>query len=304
MIKSIKVTNPLGESLTMELAKPEKSGFLIQSIDGLGPVKANINTTKIAMSNGALYNSSYLDQRSIVINLLFLDSATKSIEDKRHESYKYFPINKKISFVIETDKRILETSGIVESNEPNIFSSAEGCTITISCNDPFLYSVKDNVLVFSYVNPLFQFPFINESTTEAELQFGTIETKTAANLYYEGDYEVGLTLIMNAIGDVTNPTIYNISTGENMTINTNKLASMTDSTGIIKGDMITIETRRRQKSITLLRDGNFINILNCLDKGAKWFTLKKGDNLFAYTAEVGLTNLQFRIINKVVYEGV
>lgn len=58
------------------------------------------------------------------------------------------------------------------------------------------------------------------------------------------------------------------------------------------------------KSITLIREGVSYNILNCLDKNTDWFTLAKGDNIFAFTADSGVTNLQFRIENKVIYEGV
>lgn len=59
-----------------------------------------------------------------------------------------------------------------------------------------------------------------------------------------------------------------------------------------------------QISLTLLRNGKTTNILNCLDKNADWFQLAKGDNIFAYTAEYGSTNLQFKIENRIVYEGV
>ena len=51
MIKSVTVTNYLGESIKLELGFPEKSGFLIQSIDGLGPPKADIHKTEVA-TNG------------------------------------------------------------------------------------------------------------------------------------------------------------------------------------------------------------------------------------------------------------
>lgn len=63
-------------------------------------------------------------------------------------------------------------------------------------------------------------------------------------------------------------------------------------------------TVKGKKSITLLRNGKTTNILNCLDKNADWFQLAKGDNVFAYTAEEGSTNLQFKIENRVIYEGV
>ena len=88
-----------------------------------------------------------------------------------------------------------------------------------------------------------------------------------------------------------------------MSIDTEKLARITGS-GIIAGDDIIISTVKRNKSIYLLRNGIRTNILNCLDRDADWFQLSKGDNLFAYTVEDGLENLQFRIENRTIFEGV
>ena len=47
MIKSVKVTNYMGESLTIPLIWND-GPFEIEKIEGLGPPKANINTTEIA----------------------------------------------------------------------------------------------------------------------------------------------------------------------------------------------------------------------------------------------------------------
>ena len=88
-----------------------------------------------------------------------------------------------------------------------------------------------------------------------------------------------------------------------MRIDTDKMKAFTGS-GIVAGDEITICTVKGKKSITLLRNGKTTNILNCLDKAADWFQLAKGDNVFAYTAEEGSSNLQFKIENRIIYEGV
>ena len=71
MIQGFKVINEAGESLTIELARPEKSGFAVSSIKGLGPVKATINTTNIATNDGGVYNSSRLSNRNIVIDFIY-----------------------------------------------------------------------------------------------------------------------------------------------------------------------------------------------------------------------------------------
>lgn len=304
MIKSITVTNPLGESIELELRRPEKSGFIVLSSDELlEPVKATLNTTKMANIDGTTYNSSYLGERNITLNLRFMQTDTETIEDIRLKSYRYFPERKQIKLVIRTDKYTVETHGYVEHNKPDIFSANEGTTITILCTDPYLYSADQNAVTFSGIVPMFSFPFSNESLTEPLLEFGAIENKTEAAIYYDGDSQVGMTIDIHAIGDVGNLTVYNVTTRKQMRIDSAKLQSLTGN-GIIAGDTIIIETKPRHKSITLLRDGTSTNILNCLDRGADWLTLEKGNNIIAYRAETGGSNVQFRVVYKNAYEGV
>lgn len=306
MIKSITATNYLGESIKLELARPELSGFAIKSISGLGPVKAEINTTEVATVDVSRYNSARLTNRNIVLSLVYFSDGSVPIEDIRQKSYKHFPIKKNVKLVVETDNRLAEISGYVESNDPNIFSKVETAEISIICPDPFFYSSGEqgtNTTIFFGVEPMFEAPFSNESLTEPLIEVGIIHNKTENVVTYLGDAEVGIKITINAIGPVSDISIYNTLTREIMRIDVTKLAALTGS-GIIAGDEIDICTEKGNKYITLLRNGVLTNILNCLDKNADWFQLSKGDNLFAYVAESGSENLQFRIEHKIVYEGV
>lgn len=304
MIKSITVTNYLGDSIKLELRRPEQSGFLIKSVSGLGPSKANINTTEVSTNDGSFFNSARLNQRNIVFDFIFVESINReSIEDIRQKSYKYFPVKKNVDLLIETDNRIVKTTGYVESNEPNIFSSQEGAQISIICPDPYFYSTEKTVTIFSGLEPLFEFPFENNSLTDNLLEFGGIIVNKEKNVFYKGDSEVGVVIHIHAIGEATNLTIYNSLTREVLKIDTDRLEALTGS--VIKaGDDIIISTIKGQKFIRLIRDGEYINILNCLGRNSDWFRLVKGDNVFAFTAETGDTNLQFRIENSIVYEGI
>lgn len=307
MIYSLAVTNYLGDRIRLELGRPENSGFLIKSISGLGPVKANVNTTEVATNDGSMFNSARLSQRNIVIQLVFVDTVYgEDIEAIRQKSYKYFPIKKNVELVIETENRHVRTTGYIESNEPDIFSKQEGAQISIICPDPYFYSASedgDNVTDFYSIDPMFEFPFANESLTEPLLVFGEIQIKTEGVVTYHGDSEIGVMIYIHAIGPAEHINIYNTETREVMTIDTVKLEKLTGK-GLVAGDDIIIDTLKGEKSITLVRDGISYNILNCLDKNTDWFTLVKGDNIFAFTADTGVTNLQFRIENKVIYEGV
>lgn len=303
MIRSITIRNHLGNSVKLELTRPDLSGFIIKSIDGLGPTKANINTTDIATNDGSIFNSSRLDKRNITLNLEFFQTDTESIEDIRQKTYKYFPINQQVYITVETDNHTLETEGYIETNEPYIFSKNEGTSISIICPDPFFYSKNIVETVFSGVEPLFEFPFSNESLTTSLLEFGAIQNKTEQVIVYEGDGKVGISIYIHALGSVSNIKIANVKTREIMILNTDKLSTLTGS-GIKAGDNIVINTQKGNKNVTLIRDGVRTNILNCIEKGSQWFTLVKGDNIFAYTTDSGSSNLQFYITNKVAYDGV
>jgi len=307
MIYSFAITNYLGDRVKLELGKPEVSGFLIKSVTGLGPVRANVNTTEVVTNDGSMFNSARLSQRNIVFQLAFVDTVYgETIEDIRQKSYKYFPAKKSVEIVIETDNRYVKIKGYVESNEPDIFSSQEGTQISIICPDPYFYSAGEdgnNVTDFYTIDPMFEFPFSNESLTDPLLIFGKIQIKTEGVITYYGDSEIGVVIYIHAIGPATNINIYNTETREVMMINTTKLEKLTGK-GLVASDDIVINTTKGEKSITLVREGASYNILNCLDKNTDWFTLSNGDNIFAFTAETGVTNLQFRIENQVIYEGV
>ena len=304
MIKSITITNYLGQSITLDMRSPDKSGLYIKKIEGLGPPNATINAKEIATFDGGLYNSARASTRNIVLTLGFLPNP--SIEDMRQLTYKYFPIKKKLRFLIETDNRIAETYGYVESNEPDIFSQNETTEISIICPDPYFYSAGDsgkNVTTFSGVEANFEFPLCNDSLSEDLIEMGFVQTLSEQIIVYTGESEVGILITMHAIGKVGSITIHSVLTNEKMMIDNTTIETLTGS-GIVKGDDIYISTIKGDKYIRLVRDGVTYNILNALDKTSSWFQLSKGDNIFAYTTDQGADNLQFKIENQIIYEGV
>lgn len=304
MIKSATITNYLSESITLELKNPWKTGIAVKDITGIGPVKADINMTKISSGDGSRYNSARVGTRNIVFKLILLGNP--SVEDARQLTYKYFPVKKPVTIVIETDNRIGKIVGFVESNEPNIFSKQEETQISVVCANPYFTNMRGgetNIVTFFGTKPAFEFPFSNESLEEPLLEFGIIELRQEEIVTYDGDAETGFIIRMHALGEVRQITIYNTGTRESMKIDTEKLKTITGQ-GIIAGDEITISTVKGEKYITLLRDGVVTNILNALDKNTDWFQLAKGDNRFAYICEYGAENLEFKIEYKTLYEGV
>lgn len=305
MIKSITIKNYLDESIKIDLIDGEpEHGLIIKDISGLGPPKATINMSDVSTSDGSIYNSARVDKRNITMTIGFLPAL--SIEDTRQRMYKYFPIKKPLTFIIETDNRIVETIGYVESNEPDIFSSEESTQISLLCEDSYFYSSGDNAIKsnkFFGIDPQFEFEFENESLTESLLEFGNIENLSEKNIIYDGDVEVGVNITINATGNIGDINIYNSTTREIMKINSNIIKDITGSS-IIKGDEIIISTTKNNHKISLIRNGIYINILNALDRNSDWIKLIKGDNIFAYSVSSGAENIEFKIEYRLLYEGV
>lgn len=304
MIYSVKVTNYLGESITLELTRPEKSGLVIEEIEGLGPPKANINMTDITNGDGSNYNSARTDPRNIVFHFRFLEFPT--VEISRNIAYKLFPIKKPVTLEFQTETKRASITGYVESDEPDIFSPESKTEISIICPNPFFYASGPgslNTVVFYGIEPLFEFPFSNESLEDKLIVFSEIVRNSMENVPYEGDIETGIIIKIIATGEVEGLKIYNLDTREVMTIDTTRLKTITGQS-IIKFDEITITTIKGKKSAILLRNGKYTNILNCIAKDSAWFELSRGDNLFAYTTDSGSENLQFSIEYNTVYEGI
>lgn len=301
MIQSITIKNHAGESIVLEMRFPEKSGFLIQDIDGLNPCKATINTTDISSGDGSVFNSARMGTRNILLSLGFWHEP--SVEENRLKSYRYFPIKRPIVLTVKTDDRTCVINGFVESNDIDIFTKAEKAAISIVCPDPYFYSLLKQITVFGSEEALFEFPFSNESLAAPLLVFSELHSDTRKTIYYDGDGTVGMKIYIHASGSASNLTIYDLTTQEIMSIDSTKLIALTGS-DISAGDELVISTLRGKKSITLIRNGVEINILNCLSKDASWFQLVSGDNVLAYSSDTGLQNLQFRVENDILFEGV
>lgn len=308
MIRSITITNYLNESMIIDMMSPEKSGLAVSNIDGLGPAEANISSSDLASSDGAIFNSARLSTRQLVFTLLLVPNEQideiSNAEKVRRQIYKYFPIKKKATITFKTDEKEAYVTGYVETCEPTIFDQNTSVDVTVLCLDPHFYDISEMSTKFSGNVAAFSFPF---SSIDTSIKFGSIITKTYNNIYYSGDSEVGILINMHAVGEVRNVKIYNTNTHESMIFNDDQIKALTGST-IVNGDDINISTIQGNKTIKLLRNGVEYNILNALNRDADWFTLSKGDNSFAFTADEdeisNPLNLIFTINSSIIYEGI
>lgn len=275
-----KVKNYRGESLQLF---PSDDYFV--SIDGLTPGKASLNFATAGVNDGSKYNSGRKENKNIVLSIKPL----RNIEENRTALYKFFPLKKTCSFYFKNGSRDVFIDGIVESVDGSLFERRETIQVSIICPSPdfkALYETIDNI---SQIIPAFSFPF---AIPKEGIAFSEIERVADKNVFNAGDAETGLIIELKALGEVSDPIIYDEYSN-----------SFSIGIDMIQGDVITINTNKGEKSVTLFRDGENINIINLVKPNPTWFTLLPGDNILSYSA-INSDLLQITFRHRSQFEGV
>lgn len=295
MIKSVTITNYLGESMELELTRPDKSGIYIKKIDGLGPVNAQVNLTELSSADGSVYNSSRLNSRNIVMTLGLMFNPM--IEDSRHLLYRMFPLKKEVRVDVLTDRRALYTIGYVEKNEPDIFNKEETQQISILCTSPFWNFPIPYEAKYYYAEKGFEFEFWNPksegaSITDKEIEFGTITNLEEVDVINPGDNDCGMVIDIICTNDFVISsypsddywfTLTNLQTSEQIKVIFSRLpSSILSPFGVVRvGDTIRISTVKGDRYASYVRNGSQYNIINVLGRNIDWIQIHPGHNTFS-----------------------
>ena len=311
MLYSVNVLNPSNNKLEMELTNPEKSGFVVRKIDGIGPTKSNINVYDVPSIDGGLFNSARTQARNITLTLDFMwittdDHTTPLIEDARHLSYKFFPLKRKVRLEFITDYRTLYIDGYIESNEPNVFSKEEQTVISVICPDPNFYSsdVQYGYINYPDQNEL-EFPF---DSTAGNIELSSIPKTDSCVINYEGDNTTGVIAELyfchhfNMSQEITMSFINDIQSTD-IIINPSKVLRTT-SYKIKEGTRILINGKPGQKSVQYQMYDEYFNVFNAITLKDDWPTLYPGKNSIILKAGGSTDAIKGRIIYNTLYDGV
>lgn len=266
----------------------QNGNYALLSVGGLTPPAATINTAVIATSDGAVFNSSRLGTRNIVLTVAPLNS----IETNRINLYQYFKAKQYIKLYLENNTRSVWIDGYIDKIDGDLYTQSQKLQISIICPDPYFKDTTTGLYTFSNVIDLFSFPFAIEETPGIPIsELGEYVEIAITN---NSDDETGVIIQLMANAAVTNPIIYNMTTNEHFALNIS----------METGDVITIDTRRGHKTVTLNRNSVITNILNDMAQGSEWLNLVVGDNIFTYTCDTGAEYLNISVQLQPIYEGV
>ena len=283
---SLTLTNDNGNQLEFnQVGGP----FTITEITGLNPPEATINTNTTAIMDGARFNSSKLNMRTINIAFAIEYDAPQN----RLEVYKVIQSKKHITLSYTGEAVDVTIDGYVQNIDIAYFAMKQIVTVAILCPFPYFKNAQEMIDDLSSLINDFHFPF--SSTASPQIVFGHIESVKNVNVVNSGTVEVGMTIELYAMASVTNPKIYNYITNDYIGLDFE----------METGDQIIINTTAGNKTVTLLRNGVTTNLFNYISQGSTWLQLEVGGNEFVYTVDSGnVSSLSVIMSHNDLYEGV
>lgn len=263
---TLRIENQKGQEITLT---QNESEYQVIDVEGLNPPKANIFTNAVANMDGQKFKSSKLEMRNIVLTIKVNGHA----EENRINLYSYFRIGGWCKIYYKNGSRDIYVEGYCETIECPLFTMNQQMQVSIICPDPYLKSVDVIMADLSKVLGLFVFPFAIE---KEGVPFASFDQGRVTTILNSGELATGLTIRLIATdNNISNPIIYNVNTGEFMSIDTI----------LNKGNEIIINTNKGQKSITKIVDGTESNIINSLNGSSTWLQLDAGTTDFTYGAD-------------------
>lgn len=232
-------------------------GFIVDDIKGLDPVKKSIASASLPTMAGSQYQASHRESRNIVMTIGLVPDYvdTFSVGDLRDRLYDFLMPTQSDATVelrfYDSNGRVVNVSGMVESFETSIFSKDPSVDISIICFDP-------------------DFTAVSSTTMSWNTSSSTTDDAGRLVIPYDGSIRTGVTLKLYVNRSLSAFTIYNRGVDA-------ILASMDFQAPLVAGDVLTISTIRGSKGVTLNRGGAQSSLLYGLSaQSINWIELIPG----------------------------
>lgn len=276
LYRRLTFTNAVGESLSFLPG----SSFVIDGVEGLGDVTAEIQTQKAPFQDGSTYIDTLLAEREIAFNVRIMGDGDTDISRKRIQLARIFNPKLGVGTLRYQYGDIVREIGVIPTHVPTYPKGSDSrsvfhqyAIIDLIAPDPYWKTLDmESEPTFE---PLFQFPF------EGEFQMGI--SRDERLIVNEGD--VPSSLIVEFYGPAINPTVTNETTGEFIKVNQT----------LQEGEYMRINTADGEKSVVFIDEtGDERNVFNWIDLDSTFFKLTVGDNYITYTAD---NDIQGAIVN-------
>lgn len=251
--------------------------FKLIAAEGLHGVEVEYSETESAYTDGATVDNAKALPRGIALKFAMQGDVAAGL-DLFHSVAK----SKQVGKLIKTEnERETKVQGRVTIPPYTRLANPVTVELQLYCGQPYWEDVQELVGTISEIVDLLYFPEAGRGFPEEGVPFGVLNLEKTQTITNDGDTSVGLTIVINAQGEVINPRIACSTGSQNgyyMKLNTT----------LNEGDEAIISTHKGAKEITIngiaYKDG--VPILSLLEYvGEEWLQLETGANVFNITTD-------------------
>lgn len=282
----ITIRNPNTDSV-LTLDCETVPGYILKSVDW-GTVKATHDSYKYVNQVGESLTSTTLGTREVTIEGWVVVQEDPIVMKNLKSKLNKF-VNPSEQFELQYENYILsvvfDSTVSYSKNESENNDTLCKFQITGTAFDPVFRYKQESISIFATTTASFHFPLIiSKDLPESGLVFGKRSDSLIATVVNDGDLPVGVKIVFKAKGPLSNPSLVNILTQEQLQI----------AKEFIFGEEAEVYTSVGNKRIQgkLPTDSGWKNYFQYFSLSNDWIQIQPGVNLFRYNAETGLDNLE------------
>ena len=261
--------------------------FKLIAAEGLHGVDVEFSETESARTDGSTVDNARALPRGIALKFAMQGDVEASL-DIFHGVVK----SKQVGKLIKTEReRETKIQGWVTVPPYSRLNNPVEVELHLYCGQPYWEDVQELVGTISELVDLLYFPEEGRGFPEEGVPFGALNIEKTQTITNDGDTSVGLTIVINALGEVKNPRIA-CSTGEQNGFYLKLNTTLKD------GDEVIISTHTDAKSITINGSAyiNGVPIYSLLEYVSEnWLQLETGVNIFNITSDTEGANVYIYI---------
>lgn len=269
----------------------DQGNYYVVGIQGLAYPPTNVNTATGGGVDGSFHNSSRVQQRNLVIDIVL----NGDIETNRQQLYRFFNIKKPCTIYFSNANRNVKITGYVEVLDGDFFVQRERMQISIICPRPYFEDMDAIEAEISTSLSMFEFPFsINFNNP---IPISELTDEPTATLNNTGDADVGFTAEIEVKESITSFALINSTTTEQFALDLTNV-------GVTSGHTIYLDTRTGQMGVRVETGIVSLNLINYIVDGSKWLKLIPGENELTFTCSGGYDAAEIRFNLTALYGGV
>lgn len=266
--KLFRYVNDNGDSVTFDYA----GGYLINKPTGIDTISVNLSQAQGIDQVGATIQSKTVQPRPVTVTgALFGD------DQQAGKARLLAVVRPDIGGRLYADDYYLT---VHVTQTPTIEPKRRGANFQFSLRAPYPYWCKDDSVKtrLSGIEPLFKFPW----NLSRPYRFGRIIDDAFFTVVNSGQVPVPFTATIVASGDVANPSILSVLTGQSLQIRK----------ALTAGERLEIKITHERTYVTSNYDGDCRGALTLT---SSLFRLAVGDNILKPDADEGKANMQINI---------